>query len=64
MSAPFVRVSEPAVVETPGVPGAFTSLKAGVKYRADDPLVVTYPWAFESDIEMASAAPGERRGAR
>ncbi len=59
-----VRVSESVVVEVPDVPGAFQTLKAGAKYRSDDQLVKTYPWAFESDVEMASAAPGERRGAR
>jgi hypothetical protein len=55
-----------------GPMGAFSK---GQLYRADDPVVVKYPQFFrpievrstgkaEPVIEQATAAPGEKRGAR
>ncbi len=65
--ASYVRVLQTvSVVLDPGGGKAakFITLGAGERYDSDDPMVQAYPWAFESDMEDASAAPGERRGAR
>lgn len=40
------------------------ALKPGAKYDDRHPLVREYPWAFESDVESASAEPGSRRNVR
>lgn len=39
----------------------YVPLTPGKKYDADDPFVRANAWAFESDVESASAAPGEKR---
>lgn len=57
----IVRVSQPAAVRHPDLPGQLVALKPGAPYDKDDPLVRAYPWAFESDVEQATAAPGEKR---
>lgn len=56
-----VRVSKPAVVTINGIP---TALVMNEPYDDDDPIVREFPWAFESDIEQATAAPGEKRTTR
>jgi hypothetical protein len=53
-----VRANANAVVRINGMP---TSVREGQAFAADDPVVVEYPWLFESPIEEATAAPGTRR---
>ena len=36
-------------------------LRPGDPYDSKDRLVRQFPWAFESDVESATAKPGERR---
>jgi hypothetical protein len=36
-------------------------LVPGKPYDTDDPFVKEFAWAFESDVEQATAAPGEKR---
>jgi hypothetical protein len=54
---------------------AFVALNPAVDYAADDVLVKAFPWAFAKgneprvapesvSIEVASAAPGEKRSRR
>ena len=59
----IVRVKESVVVydEESGLP---TAIKENDPYPDDHPFVRAYPWAFASDVEQATAAPGERRNAR
>lgn len=54
----------PVSVEHPEANNARVTLKPGQAYAHDDPIVVAYPWAFESDVEEASSTPGERRNVR
>lgn len=58
---PTVRVTKPCVVTVSGVP---TALRENEPYDSDDQVVREFPWAFRSDVEQATAAPGERRNAR
>jgi len=37
------------------------TLVPGTPFDAKDPIVKAYAWAFESDIESATARPGEKR---
>lgn len=60
VKADIVAVS----VQHPEAFGAHVILKANEAYDANDPLVRAYKWAFESDIEEATAMPGERRNVR
>lgn len=55
----IVRVIQPAVVTVNGIVHA---LRANDAYDVDDPIVTAHPWAFRSDVEQATAAPGELRG--
>jgi hypothetical protein len=55
-----VRVIEPVIVTDPAS-GALVTLKKGDAYEHTDPLVREYGWAFGSDVEDASATPGQRR---
>ncbi len=57
----IVRVIEAVVVTIDGVP---TPLKANDPYDSNDPIVREFGWAFESDLEEATARPGERRNTR
>jgi len=58
----YVRVRENCAIHWQG---GLTVLRAGEKYEDSDPLVREFPGHFESDDpEMATAAPGDRRGAR
>lgn len=41
--------------------GMWEPLVAGTPFEDDDEFVKSYPWAFESDVEQATAAPGEKR---
>lgn len=56
-----VRAIEAAIVTVDGVQHV---LRVGDAYDADDPVVRAHRWAFRSDVEQATAAPGERRGGR
>lgn len=56
---------EPCVVSHP-LTQQFVSFDRAKLYRADDPLVKAFPWAFEpasgpGGPEQATAGPGERR---
>lgn len=60
-----VRVTNPAVVQHPELPGETLALKMDQPYDSDDPIVRTYPWAFAQDnVEQATAGPGEKRTVR
>jgi hypothetical protein len=59
-----VRVRETVSVRHPDLPGQMVALKANDPYDPKDPLVRAYPWAFGSDVEQATAAPGEKRTTR
>ena len=56
-----VRVIESVAVQHPELPGQLVTLRVNEAFPHDDPLVKAYPWAFESDVESATAAPGEKR---
>lgn len=69
-----VRPGQVAVVRHPEG-GHLDVPNPALAYRDDDPLVKAYPWMFATDeeleteggpipIEMATAAPGERRMVR
>lgn len=63
----YVRVRAdvgPVSVESVEAAGVRVALVPGAKYDEQDPLVRTYPWAFESDVEAATSEPGERRNVR
>ena len=60
MSSP-VRVRESVAVQHPDLPGQLVVLRENTPFDPKDPLVRAYPWAFGSDVEQASAAPGEKR---
>lgn len=57
-----VRALETVVVHhfDPEILG-MVSVREGDPYDAKDPLVKAYPWLFASDVERATAAPGEKR---
>jgi hypothetical protein len=60
----IVRVLSPCVVVFDGVP---VSLHPDQPFDSDDPIVEHYPHLFgadNSDVEQASAAPGEKRTAK
>lgn len=59
-----VRVSESVAVQNPEIPGQMVALVRDRAYDSQDPLVLAYPWAFESDVEEATASPGEKRNVR
>lgn len=58
------RVVRPCVVRHPDMDGVMIALEEDKGYDDSDPLVRAYPWAFESDVEQATAAPGEKRTSR
>lgn len=39
-------------------------LRGGVSFDTDDPFVNDIRWALETDVEQATAAPGEKRNVR
>lgn len=39
-------------------------LSPGFEFNADHPVVKQCPWAFDSDVEDASAEPGRKRSVR
>lgn len=53
-----LRARMDAVVTVDGVP---TSVREGQAFDADSATVREFPWLFESPVEQATAAPGERR---
>lgn len=58
----IVRVTNPAAVQNPVLPGQMVALKLNQAYDESDPIVRAYPWAFAQDnVESATAAPGEKR---
>lgn len=57
----IVRAIEPAIVTVDGMQYV---LRVGDAYDVNDPIVREHSWAFRSDVETATAAPGERRGGR
>ena len=57
-----VRVRESCVVTPSG--GTPIALRVHDAYDDDDPIVREFPAAFVSDVEQATAAPGEKRNAR
>ncbi len=59
-----VRVRESIAVRHPDLPGQLVVLKENEPYDPKDPLVRAYPWAFGSDVEQATAEPGEKRNLR
>jgi hypothetical protein len=65
MATVRVRADLAAIsVQDPNVPGARIALRANDPYEHDDPVVKAYSWAFESDIEQATAEPGVKRQVR
>ena len=76
MSIVRVRPGVAAVVQDPAT-GELVSLTPGVEFDSGDPIVKANGWAFQTDaaedarprvrsvsVEQATAAPGEKRGAR
>lgn len=59
-----VRVRESVAVQHPELPGQMVVLKENDPYDPTDPLVRAYGWAFGSDVEQATAQPGEKRNVR
>lgn len=60
-----VRVRQDAVATVyDAETGTFIPLKPGTPYESTDPFVRAHPWAFESDVERATASPGEKRNVR
>ena len=63
----YVRAVEVVAVRHPETQ-EFVALDLRKRYRSNDPLVTTYPWAFagdnDDDVEQATRAPGERRNTR
>lgn len=57
----IVRVAQSCVVTVNGIP---TVLRENDPYDSSDQVVREFPWAFRSDVEEATAAPGERRNTR
>lgn len=59
----IVRAIESCVLTVEGSP---TPIRANDQFDDDDIVVRTHPAAFrrDSDIEQATAAPGERRNVR
>ena len=63
---PSVYVSdraEPASVYNPHTESRVVVFP-GARFDADDPFVADHPELFRSDVEQATAAPGEKRNAR
>lgn len=56
-----VRANQTVSVRDPEVPGQMIPIVKDKPYDSKHPLVRAYPWAFESDVEQATAAPGEKR---
>jgi hypothetical protein len=60
-----VRIKkDAAAIVYNSVTGMHEPLIPGTAFEDDHPLVREFPWAFESDIEQATAAPGEKRSTR
>jgi hypothetical protein len=57
----IVRAIKSAVVTVNGVP---VNIREGDPYDPEDDVVQQHKWAFRSDVEQATAGPGERRGRR
>lgn len=53
-----VRAVQPAVVQVHGKP---FGVREGEAFDESDAVVRDYPWLFDSGVERATAAPGERR---
>ena len=58
---PKVHASRTCIVTHNGVP---VLVREDQSFDADDPMVRDFPWLFGSDVEEATARPGERRQAR
>lgn len=59
----IVRVVKPCVV-TPSSTGIPTPLTLHEPYDEADEIVREFGWAFESDVEDATAEPGAKRAVR
>ncbi|MGA1076722.1 MAG: hypothetical protein ACO307_16575 [Ilumatobacteraceae bacterium] len=58
---PRVHASRSCIVTHNGV--ALT-VREGQPFDVNDPIVADLPWLFETDVEEATARPGERRQTR
>jgi hypothetical protein len=56
-----VRATQSAIVRVDGIP---VSVREGQAYDDKDPIVLASPTLFVSDVEEATARPGERRNTR
>jgi hypothetical protein len=56
----ILRVITPCVVVHPETKAPF-ALKPNEPFEDTDPVVKAFRWAFGSDVEQASANPGQRR---
>lgn len=61
---PVVRATQTVAVRDPEGSGGMSVIAMDKPYDSNDPLVRAYPWAFEADVEQATAAPGEKRSVR
>lgn len=59
-----VRALTSVAVRHPDLPGQMVVIKENEPYDAKDILVKSYPWAFGTDVEQATAGPGEKRNVR
>lgn len=59
---PKVRAIDAFILTHPD--GYPVTVKPDQAFDPNDPLVRAHRWAFESDIETATAGPGEKRNIR
>ena len=58
---PKAHAARTCVVTHNGVP---VLVREDQAFERDDPLVRDFAWLFDSDVEEATARPGERRSTR
>ena len=59
----YLRANQTVALAHPAH-GAYCVVKEGDTVKEDDPIAATYPWAFDTPVETATAAPGEKRSRR
>jgi hypothetical protein len=57
----IVRAVQSAIITIDAAP---LVIREGDAFNDDDPVVREHRWLFRSDVEQATASPGERRNAR
>lgn len=57
----YVIATRTGVLTHNGVP---VMVREGDRYLRGDDIVDAFPWMFDSEVEQATAAPGEKRSTR